>query len=126
VLLRYRVMAYLVGTLLIILVLVGVPLRYLAVDGSTAQQAGDWITMYLGILHGWLYMLFLVAAAMLARQARFPLGFTVLVLLLGTVPVASFLAERLATRRTRVTLAESATDASPVSRGGGGVSRRQH
>lgn len=114
VLFRYRVMAYVVGTLLIVLVLVGVPLKYLAGDGTSAQQTGDWITMYLGILHGWLYMLFLVAAAMLARQARFPLGFTVLVLLLGTVPIASFLAERLATRRTRATLAQPAADTSHV------------
>lgn len=98
-------MAYVVGTLLIVLVLVGVPLKYLATDGSTAQQAGDWITTYLGILHGWLYMVFLVAAAMLARKSRFPLGFAALVLLLGTVPILSFVAERLATRRTREILA---------------------
>jgi integral membrane protein len=103
VLLRYRIMAYVVGSLLIVLALVGVPLKYLASDGSTAQNAGIWITMYLGILHGWLYMIFLVTAAMLARSARFPLGFAVLVLLLGTVPIASFVAERLATRRTRET-----------------------
>jgi integral membrane protein len=103
VLLRYRVMAYVVGSLLIVLTLVGVPLKYLAADGSTAQQTGNWITMYLGILHGWLYMLFLVTAAMLARKARFPVGFAVLVLFLGTVPILSFVAERLATRRTRAT-----------------------
>ena len=102
-LLRYRVMAYVVGSLLIVLTLVGVPLKYLAADGSTAQQTGNWITMYLGILHGWLYMVFLVTAAMLARKARFPVGFAVLVLFLGTVPILSFVAERLATRRTRAT-----------------------
>jgi integral membrane protein len=96
-------MAYVVGSLLIVLVLVGVPLKYLAADGSTAQQTGNWITMYLGILHGWLYMVFLVTAAMLARKARFPVGFAVLVLFLGTVPILSFVAERLATRRTRAT-----------------------
>jgi integral membrane protein len=103
VLLRYRVMAYVVGTLLIVLTLVGVPLKYLATDGSSAQQAGNWITLYLGVLHGWLYMVFLVTAAMLARKARFPFGFAVLILLLGTVPILSFVAERLATRRTRAT-----------------------
>lgn len=102
-LLRYRVMAYVVGSLLIVLTLVGVPLKYLAADGSTSQQTGQWITMYLGILHGWLYMVFLVTAAMLARKARFPVGFAVLVLFLGTVPILSFVAERLATRRTRAT-----------------------
>jgi len=113
VLLRYRVMAYIVGSLLIVLTLVGVPLKYLAADGSSAQQTGNWITMYLGILHGWLYMVFLVTAAMLARKARFPVGFAVLVLFLGTVPILSFVAERLATRRTRATFPELATHTQP-------------
>jgi integral membrane protein len=106
VLLRYRVMAYVVGTLLIILALVGVPLKYLATNGSNAQQLGAFIALNLGILHGWLYMVFLVTAAMLARKARFPLPFAVLVLLLGTVPILSFVAERLATKRTRQTFPE--------------------
>jgi integral membrane protein len=113
VLLRYRVMAYIVGSLLIVLTLVGVPLKYLAADGSSAQQTGNWITMYLGILHGWLYMVFLVTAAMLARKARFPVGFAVLVLFLGTVPILSFVAERLATRRTRATFPELTTPTRP-------------
>jgi integral membrane protein len=103
-------MAYVVGSLLIVLALIGVPLKYLAAEGSSAQQMGNWITLYLGVLHGWLYMVFLVAAAMLARKARFPVAFAVLVLLLGTVPILSFVAERLATRRTRATFPELAAE----------------
>jgi integral membrane protein len=102
-LLRYRVMAYIVGTFLAILVLVGVPLKYWATDGSDAQQAGEWITTWLGTAHGFLYMVFLVAAAMLARKARFPLTFSLLILVLGTVPILSFVGERMATRRVRAT-----------------------
>jgi len=98
---RYRVMANLVGVLLIVLVLVGVPLKYLAIPGTGPQEVGEWITTYLGVAHGWLYMVFLVAAALLARQARWSIPFTVGTLLLGTVPVASFVAERRATARTR-------------------------
>ena len=100
-LLRYRVMAYVVGTLLIVLVCIGVPLKYLTDEGSGAHDAGEWITTYLGIAHGWLYMVFLVTAAILARAARWSIGFTVVTLLLGTVPVASFYAERRATAHTR-------------------------
>ncbi|MFY9914781.1 MAG: DUF3817 domain-containing protein, partial [Nocardioidaceae bacterium] len=33
-LLRYRVMAYVVGTLLIVLVCIGVPLKYLTTEGT--------------------------------------------------------------------------------------------
>ena len=102
---RYRVMAYVVGVLLIVLILVGVPLKYLLDHGTSAQQAGEWITTYLGIAHGWLYMIFLVMAALLARKARWPLGFTVVTLLLGTVPVLSFVGERRATARVRAQMA---------------------
>jgi integral membrane protein len=96
-------MAYIVGTFLAILVLVGVPLKYWAADGSNAQQTGEWITQWLGTAHGFLYMLFLVAAAMLARKARFSIGFSLLILVLGTVPILSFVGERMATARVRET-----------------------
>ncbi len=102
-LLRYRVMAYVVGVLLIVLICIGVPLKYLTAEGTDPQQLGEWITTYLGVAHGWLYMIFLVMAALLARSARFSLGFTVVVLVLGTVPFLSFYGERLATGRVRST-----------------------
>lgn len=94
-------MAYVVGTLLIVLVCVGVPLKYLADSGSDGQHFGEWIASNLGVLHGFLYMIFLVAAVDLARRARFPLGFAALILVLGTVPFLSFVAERMATARVR-------------------------
>lgn len=97
-LLRYRVMANVVGVLLIVLVLVGVPLKYLSDDGTSAHDAGEAITTYLGIAHGWLYMIFLVMAALLARKARWTIPFTVTTLLAGTVPILTFWAERRATR----------------------------
>lgn len=99
-------MANVVGVLLIVLVGVGVPLKYLAADTGTAQDVGEWITSYLGVAHGWLYMIFLVTAAVLARAARWSVPFTVLTLLLGTVPFASFYAERRATRHTRELIAD--------------------
>jgi integral membrane protein len=100
-LLRYRIMAYVVGTLLIVLVCIGVPLEYLSADGSSAQDAGTSITMYVGIAHGWLYMVFLVCVALLARTARWSIGFTAVTLLSGLVPFVTFYAERRATARTR-------------------------
>lgn len=105
-LLRYRVMAYIVGTLLIVLVCIGVPLKYLTSAGTNPQQVGEWITLYLGVAHGWLYMIFLVMAAILARKARFPLSFAIVVLVLGTIPFLSFYGERKATGRVRATYPE--------------------
>ncbi|GAA2017874.1 DUF3817 domain-containing protein [Nocardioides kribbensis] len=115
-LLRYRIMASVVGVLLVVLILVGVPLANfdgsamwgfipgtpeLVTPGSGVQQVGEDITEYLGVAHGWLYMIFLVTAFLLARKARWEPGFTVVTLLCGTVPLLSFWAERRATRATR-------------------------
>lgn len=90
---RYRVMAWVVGVLLVALVLVAVPLKHLGgIDGPVAV---------IGTAHGWLYAIFFVTACDLAVRARWTLKGTVLVLLAGTVPILSFVAERIATRRTR-------------------------
>lgn len=113
---RYRVMATVVGVLLVVLILVGVPLANfdggpmwhvfpstpeLFVEGSTAQRLGEFITTWLGVAHGWLYMVFLVTAFLLSRKAEWDLPFTLVTLALGTVPVLSFWAERRATARVR-------------------------
>jgi integral membrane protein len=94
-------MAWIVGALLIVLVLVGVPLKYLTVHGSPPQHVGELITTYLGIAHGWLYMGFLVVAALLARAQRWTPAFTIMTLLAGTIPIVSFWAERRATAAVR-------------------------
>jgi integral membrane protein len=99
-------MATVVGVLLVVLCLVGVPLNH-AHDlnpawlpvGSDAQQLGDAISAYLGVAHGWLYMIFVVIAFTLSRREEWPLGFTITTIAAGTVPILSFWAERRATRR---------------------------
>jgi len=113
---RYRVMATVVGVLLIVLILVGVPLANFDGTGmwgvfpstpdvwpvgSTAHDVGEAITTYLGVAHGWLYMIFLVTAFMLARKARWDLVFTLVTLVSGTIPILSFWAEHRATARVR-------------------------
>lgn len=112
-LLRYRVMANIVGVLLIVLVLVGLPLHYgylLFPDsmpkGGTAWQMGADISKYLGVAHGWLYMIFLVMAFWLSRKAKWDLAFTAITLLFGTIPIASFWAEHRATRRVQEQMSE--------------------
>ena len=113
-LIRYRVSANVVGVLLVVLILVGVPLKYLTPEGTGLQHTGEWITEYLGVAHGWLYMVFLVTAFVLSRKARWDLGFTIVTLLCGTIPLLSFWAERRATEQTRRSLSgtgEPAADA---------------
>lgn len=90
---RYRVMAYIVGVLLLVLVLVGMPLQYLAGQDAVVATVGP--------LHGFLYIVYLVLAADLARRSRWSLGRTLLVLLAGTVPFLTFVMERKAVRWVR-------------------------
>jgi len=85
-LLRFRIMAWVTGVLLLLLVLVAMPLKYLGGD--------ERLVHVVGVMHGWLYMAYLVAAFLLAYQLRWPLGRMLLLLLAGTIPLASFYAER--------------------------------
>lgn len=92
-LLRYRVMAWVVGTLLVLLVCVAVPLKY-AADSPAMVHA-------LGIAHGYLYMALLLTVGDLWRRRRFPLTAVLGVALAGTVPFLSFVAEHQVTARVR-------------------------
>lgn len=114
----YRLIATVVGVLLIVLVLIGLPLHYgylvsdarwLAkpdVPGVDATAGSGWrlgsdISLYLGVTHGWLYMIFVLTALALSRRARWPIAFTIVTVLCGTIPILSFWAERRASRRFR-------------------------
>lgn len=104
----YRVLATVVGLSIITLVVIGVPLKYVHTiwpsvlpEGSTGWQLGSDINLYLGTAHGFIYMLFVLVAFMLALRARWPVVFTVVTLLCGTIPFLSFWAERRAIRKVR-------------------------
>jgi integral membrane protein len=90
---RYRVMANVVGVLLIALVVVAVPLKYMA-DMPTP------VTI-LGTAHGWLYALFFLSAVDLALRAKWSLTGAIAALAAGTIPFLSFVAERTVTRKMR-------------------------
>ena len=84
-LMRYRVMAFIVGVGLVLLVFVGMPLQFFAHQKIVVQIVGT--------LHGYLYLLYLVAAADLARRARWRLGRILGVVAAGFVPFLAFVVE---------------------------------
>jgi integral membrane protein len=88
--LRYRVMAYVTGVVLVILCFVGIPLQ---IAGHPAV-ASD-----VGVVHGILYIIYLVVAWLLARRLRLTAGPTLIMLLAGTIPILTFVVERWVTRR---------------------------
>lgn len=83
---RFRVIAYVVGTGLIILVLVGVPLQIWAHSKAVVAIVGP--------LHGFLYIVYLLLTLDLARRIRMNPVVMILVMLAGTIPFLSFVAER--------------------------------
>lgn len=91
-LVRYRVIAYTVGCGLLLLCVATV------LDwGFHHPQMAEIV----GPLHGFLYMIYLAIAIDLALRARWSIGGTLLVLVSGTIPFLSFVAERQVTRRVR-------------------------
>ncbi|MFY1704006.1 DUF3817 domain-containing protein [Micromonospora sp. WMMA1923] len=89
-LIRYRVIAWIVGVVLILLVVIGMPLKY-GFDEPVVVET-------IGPAHGFLYMGYLVAAFDLSRRADWPLKRMLAVMLAGTVPFVSFWAERRVSR----------------------------
>ena len=87
-LIRYRVMAYTVGVLLILLMLVAVPMKYIGHDDR-------WVTWF-GVPHGWLYMLLILSAIDLGRRVKWSIRNVIGIALAGTVPFLSFVAEYIA------------------------------
>ena len=92
-------MANVVGILLIPLVL-GFLGKLVTDEGTLIHDIGE-KTEILGVLHGWLYMIFLIMAALLARAAKWTIPFTVITLLAGTIPFVSFWAEHRATKAVK-------------------------
>ena len=100
-LLRYRVMAYVTGVVLAFMTVVGLPFKYLMGQSATWYSVG-WVG------HGWLYVLYVLAAIDLATRCRWGFVRSVLVLLAGTVPFMSFVAEHYVTKDVKARLAAAA------------------
>lgn len=83
--LRYRTLAYITGVALVVLVFVGIPLQL-----ADHHQ----VVAVIGVIHGYLFPVYVLFTLDLSRRARWSLKRTVLIALAGTVPFASFFAER--------------------------------
>jgi integral membrane protein len=86
----YRVMAWTTGIWLIALC-VEVVLHYVL------HNEIRWV----GVVHGWVYFVYLLATLNLAVKVRWPLGKTVGTLLAGTVPLLGIILEHFRTRQVK-------------------------
>ncbi len=107
-LLRYRVLAWVTGIFLLLLTL------HIVLQGFQAADTGEfWFSNegmsqiipgsghIIPMVHGWLYLIYVIVAVDLWMRTRLPALGTVGVVLAGTVPVMSFVAERWVTGRVR-------------------------
>ncbi|HEX7443086.1 MAG TPA: DUF3817 domain-containing protein, partial [Acidimicrobiales bacterium] len=86
--LRYRVMAFVVGTALLVLTAI-VILQY-GFDMRSQMKTPEKIV---APVHGYLYIIYLIVAGDLARRAKWRLGRIVLVVCSGFVPFLAFVVE---------------------------------
>jgi integral membrane protein len=93
-LLRYRIVALIVSVLLVVLFGIGLPLQYAAGHGG--------VDAVVGVAHGvFFYPLYILLTLDLGRRVRMTPIQLVLTIIAGTVPLASFYAERRTTQFVR-------------------------
>ena len=120
----YRVAAYITGTFLLLLV-VEMVLKYVfsyEVElggggfislvnyfpnlGKSPGLTGVNLSIGILIVHGWFYVVYLLADFTLWSRMRWPFAMFILIALGGVVPFLSFIAEHFVARRARRELAE--------------------
>ena len=87
--LRFRVMAIIAGLMSLLLWFVDLPVAYLF-DNPDWKARVAWIPF----VHGWVYLVYVITAIQFATKARWPIMKMMGLILAGTLPVASLLAER--------------------------------
>ena len=83
----FRAMAFIVGTALAVLTFVALPWEYILGHGKSAATTAAWTA------HGWLFPIYLIATFLLSQKLRWSFSKTALIMIAGTIPLASFFAE---------------------------------
>ncbi|WP_161926801.1 DUF3817 domain-containing protein [Gordonia crocea] len=87
-LVRYRTLAWITGIWLLFLV------GEMIAKYGFGNDGFGWV----GIVHGWVYFIYLIFCVDLAIKARWGIGKTVATALAGTIPFLSFYVEHIRTR----------------------------
>ncbi|SFN17101.1 integral membrane protein [Pseudonocardia ammonioxydans] len=89
----FRISAWVTGVGLLLLTFYAMPAKY--IFGEPGPVAA------IGMVHGFLYMIYIVCTLILAERCRWKPLFAVVILAAGTIPVASFVAERKVTHKVQ-------------------------
>ena len=91
---RFRFMALIAGVMSLLLWFVDLPVAYL-LNNPDWKAAVAWIPF----VHGWVYFAYVIVALQFSVKAKWPIRKILWLLLAGTLPVASLIAERRVVRR---------------------------
>jgi integral membrane protein len=91
---RFRIMAIVAGVMSLLLWFVYMPAKYLF-HNPTFHDYTVWIPM----VHGYMYPIYIITAIQFATKARWPLTKMLWLILAGTLPIASIAAERRVVRQ---------------------------
>ena len=86
---RFRVMAIIAGVMSLLLWFVDLPVAYLF-NNPEWKAAVAWIPF----VHGWVYFAYVIVALQFSVKAKWPISKILWLLLAGTLPGASLIAER--------------------------------
>jgi integral membrane protein len=86
---RFRIMAILAGVMSLLLWFVDLPVAYL-LNNEVWKSKVEWIPF----VHGWIYAVYVLTALQFSVKVKWPLSRVLLLILAGTLPIASLVAER--------------------------------
>jgi len=89
--LRFAIMAWVTGVLLAVMAVIGLPLKYVFQLTETGPLAAAYAIGW--IAHGWLYILYVAASLDICFRLRYSVLKTLGIVLAGTIPFMSFVAE---------------------------------
>ena len=91
---RYRAMALAAGVMSLLLWFVELPVVYLVKNPDLTEKV-KWIPF----VHGYVYAFYVLTAIHFTAKARYTVKQMILFILAGTLPIASFVAERRVARQ---------------------------
>ncbi len=91
---RFRIMAIIAGVMSLLLWFVYMPFKYLFDNPDLARQ-----TIWIPMVHGYLYPVYILTAISFSFKANWPITKMLGLILAGTLPVASLIAERRVVKR---------------------------
>jgi integral membrane protein len=100
---RYRVMAYVTGVFLLLLTTVVIVQFVDWLAGWNSDGVGKAVTI-VGTVHGWVFMIYMLACADLWRRMKWELKRLLTMVLGGVVPAMSFVMERRVSREVPVSV----------------------